>query len=79
MSLAESLSAPKRPAKGPRCTVARIVAKLSGADLEAFTAALANPDYTASGISQALADEDLHLHESTIQRHRRGACSCGTR
>lgn len=75
MSLANRLS--QRPGLGP-CRLGRIMVELSKKDHEALQSALGDPDVSTHRIYRVLREEGFVLSYSTVSRHRRGDCSCGT-
>lgn len=75
MSLAEKLAKPA-PVVRARCGVAKVLTHLEGSDLEAVINALADDSFTGESIAEALRDEGFQIMGQTVQRHRRGMCSC---
>ena len=86
MSLAQALAA-QVPKKGPDCSVATILASLPPDDAKLLTDTLAAPQtiWPHASIARALGDEAqmgehaVKVLPSTIGRHRKGDCTCGTR
>lgn len=64
--------------KGPSCTMQMVMAALSPDDLDGLNRALANPDIRGTAIRKALADRGLKVSDTTLGRHRRGECLCGS-
>jgi hypothetical protein len=79
MSLATALEAEKAAArKGPPCGMSVLLARLDKADATTLVAYLADRDnVTTAVIHRALLAEGHQLGKNTIERHRRGECSCG--
>ena len=78
MKLADALAAlPPRLPNGPRCTVGAILDKLDDDDRAALTAALDDDEVQGSGLARLLSSRGHKVNGNTIQRHRRGDCSCG--
>lgn len=63
------------PKKGPLCSVALLLLKVSPEEAEAVRRALAS-DYGSATISRWLADAGHPLKPHVIANHRRGDCSC---
>lgn len=63
--------------RGPRCTVAVVLAKLDGSDRTDLEHALENRDVTASAIFRVLREDGHNIGDQAIGRHRRGECACG--
>lgn len=78
MSIAERLAAPT-PAPRARCSVAAILGKLEGQDRDALVVAIGDDRFTGEAIAQALRAEGHQVSGHTVQRHRRGRCSCDAR
>lgn len=78
MSLATALEAEKAAArKGPPCGMSVLLAKLDKADHATLEAYLADREgVTTAVIHRALIREGHQLGKTTIERHRRGECSC---
>lgn len=64
--------------KGPTCTMQSVIASLGADDLAGLERALSNPDIRNSAIRKALAARGLKVGDTTIGRHRRGECLCGS-
>lgn len=76
MGLVEDLNAAVGRPKGEKCSVALLLAALPDEEREALLAALANPEKMGSTIGAVLRAHGHHVQDSTVQRHRRGACQC---
>ncbi len=76
MSLADALARELTP-PGPKCSVAYMMKRLDPSDLATFTTALANADITAAAISRALRNVGEEVSAFSVNRHRKGECSCG--
>lgn len=78
MSLAQSLEAEKAASrKGPLCGIAVVLNRVSDADATALRTYLAERDtVTTAAIHRALIRENHQVGKNTIERHRRGECSC---
>lgn len=61
---------------GPACAVATVLGSLEVDDAEDLRKALAG-HYTGSAIGRALRDRGYAVSDYTINRHRRGDCTCG--
>jgi hypothetical protein len=79
MSLKDSLAAEKAASrKGPPCSFEGIFARLDKADADALTAYLADREnITTTVILRALQAEGITVGQNTVQRHRKGICTCG--
>lgn len=81
---AEAFAAAPRARKGPRCTVALVLAALDPEDRAVLSDALAasTDQVSHSAIAfvlethEGLRDAGLHLKAHTIGNHRRGNCAC---
>ena len=91
MGLAQALTEIPEAKPNLRCRIARLREQLSGKDLDAFNTALeavyAQPrasrmgrkhGATATWLAHVLTENGYTITDSTIQRHIRGECSCGT-
>ena len=81
MSLAEALAAgPTAVRKGPRCSIGILMAGMSRDDRAALNSAFDDPEWTSTSIGKML-DEHAGFKCSphTVQRHRRGECTCEPR
>lgn len=63
-------------AKGPRCTVGRLLTVLPKDILADLMVACDGPD-TSTAISRGLHTLGYELGHNALQRHRRGDCGCG--
>lgn len=59
------------------CTVGTILDDVDSDTREGLLKALANPGIKGTLITKALEGRGYRLSSHTLQRHRRGACSCG--
>lgn len=76
MSLRDQIAAETVIKKGPTCSVATLMGELSKDDAEALAEALATQRVPGTAIERALLREGHRMPAATIQRHRRGMCSC---
>lgn len=77
MGFAEALAA-DTVRTGPRCTVGIALQTMTGDDLAALKAALADKDrVTGAAIARALTASGTKIGGSGVRRHRAGDCSCG--
>ena len=68
----------ERRRKGPPCTVSALLGRLSADDAAEVVAALADPDVPSAGLWRAMRGRGWDTPtQQTLQRHRRGECSCG--
>lgn len=82
MSLSDRLKEPDTATRRAKCTLWKALALLaeqSGDEHAALRAALADRRYTGRQIADALRAEGFEVTPNTVNRHRRGECSCGTR
>lgn len=77
-SLAAQLAEARNPMPGPRCSVAIITQGLDDVDRKALERTLAS-DLNSETISEVLQSAGLRVSGATLQRHRRGKCSCDAR
>lgn len=76
MTLKAALAAEQaKSRRGPRCTLCEFVDSLTGDDLTALKAALADDAYTSAAIARALRSEGHGFAQSTVMRHRKGECA----
>ena len=61
---------------GPRCTVAVILDELTPEDAAALRAAFSKQAFTAAAIARTLRKRGHRITDGTVQRHRKGECSC---
>lgn len=78
MSLAEALQAgPKGSRRGPRCSVNTLLRSLPDVESRALAAMLDDDGWLGSDIAKVIRSEvDVSISGTTVQRHRRGDCSC---
>ncbi len=60
---------------GGKCTVRELLETMPPEDAEAFSVALAS-GYKGTHIAKAMKNRKYNISSYTIQRHRRGGCSC---
>ena len=76
MSLAEELAAAKAEHRvGTRCGMGLLIDELGDEGGE-LVAALADGSYAGSLIGGVLRNRGHKIGDSTVQRHRKGKCSC---
>ncbi len=61
---------------GGLCSFQALFKELSKADRDDLLTALADMTITSSAISRALVANGHNIKRDTVQRHRRGDCSC---
>lgn len=76
-SLAEHLAAIPASRKGPRCTMWHIERAMTAEDRATLAKALADPSMTLSTIVRALQASGHRVGRHTLERHKKGECSCG--
>lgn len=64
-------------ARPSMCTVKTILETLSPADQEAMQQAFDTPGVQGTSIAKVLKKRGHQISSHTVQRHRRGSCSCG--
>jgi hypothetical protein len=66
--------------KGPGCTVGLLLGALPPSEAEVLAAVLAagEVEYPHAVVSRVLKEQGHRIERSTIARHRRGECACGT-
>ena len=64
---------------GSKCVMGSVLKKLSEADRTDLDQAMANPEIPGSAIKKALNLRGFDVGNSSVYRHRRGDCACGTR
>ncbi|MFJ5532475.1 hypothetical protein [Streptomyces sp. NPDC093261] len=79
MSLADRLNALEPGPRRPVCSIRTAGEAMSKADRQALTDFLADRRYSGRQISDALRAEGFAVSAITVNRHRRGECSCGAR
>lgn len=82
MAFMDTVAAMAEEAKGPGCSIKKIRGQLDAADNATLTEVLESPR-TSTLIAKALAAEGIRVSgkavsAETVQRHRKGRCSCGT-
>lgn len=70
----EGLEPPKN--KTVYCKIDLMMQDLDEKDKQILTEALANPEWSASGLSTALRQRGLSVADTTITKHRQKACAC---
>lgn len=78
-ALAEALASANTPPPGPDCGMWTVLVALDDADADAVRATLVRTDVTSSGIARILRSFDHVISEGTVNRHRKGLCSCKAR
>jgi ribulose bisphosphate carboxylase small subunit len=78
MSLSDLIAA-ERKSPGTKCTISTILPKLNKADAATLVAALASKDVTTAQLHRALLKAGHQIGRETVNRHRRGECSCAAR
>lgn len=73
----EAMRQKSKPAR-PRCTFGIVAEQLDADDLAVVDAAMSDPGITGTAIAEVLRGEGHDITATTVQRHRRGECSCGT-
>ena len=68
-----------RPRVGGQCSVPGFLASLDETDRADVVAALADPLIAATSIAAILQGKGHRISATTLQRHRRGGCLCGSR
>ena len=77
-TLLDSILAHNKVVKGPQCTIATTLANLPKDDAEALIRVLADPTIRTTAIRRGLAANGINLGDTTIARHRKGECLCGS-
>lgn len=78
MSLLDEIKS-HQPRLGARCAFEYLVPSLTPNDADDLAEALADPSVTGTAIAKALAARGHKITAASIQRHRRGGCSCESR
>lgn len=79
-SLADALKAGPKAPRRMGCSIALILAKLDPADRAALEKAFAlDSGFGGEELAVLLNGEGHHVRGHTVQRHRGGKCSCGSR
>lgn len=78
MSLAGALQAgPTSTRRGPRCSVDTLLRSLPDEESRALAVMLADDGWLGSNVAKVIRKEvGVSISGTTIQRHRRGDCSC---
>lgn len=76
MSLLDEVRAVPRRYNGSVCGVAQAVAAMSAEDGADLLAVLADPSIHATAIEEVLKRRGLTVKAYTLNRHRKGGCSC---
>jgi hypothetical protein len=77
VSLLDDIKEAHKPAGKP-CAFVSIYEGLSSADRKDLRAALADKTIVGTTLAKVLTARGVNVHPSTVQYHRRGACSCGS-
>lgn len=64
--------------KGPLCTVARILSDMPEVDAVDLDTAFRDDKYSNKAIFMVLRARGFEVSQTTVARHRRGECACGT-
>lgn len=64
--------------KGPLCTIARIMAEMPEVDAADLETAFRESKYSNKAIFMVLRGRGHDVAQTTVARHRRGECACGT-
>lgn len=64
--------------KGPLCTVARILSEMTELDASDLDTAFRDLKYSNKSILVVLRARGYDVAQTTVARHRRGECACGT-
>ena len=75
-SLDEFVAA-SRPARAV-CSIAKILESLDAKDRAVLDGALRNTDVTHAAIATVLCANGHDIRQSTVSRHRRNGCTCGS-
>lgn len=76
MSLAKAFASGPPLIKGPACSVATTLEQLNNEDRATLEAVLADKRWRSTDIAAQLEAEGISVSDSTLSRHRRGACKC---
>ena len=63
--------------RGPRCGFSFVIDALPPDDLAVLDTVMADPLVTSIRIAEVLEAEGHRISSFTVNRHRRGRCSCG--
>jgi hypothetical protein len=75
VSLSDLIAA-ERKLPGTKCTISHILTKLNKADAATLTNALTDKSVTTAQLHRALLKAGHQLGRETVNRHRRGECTC---
>ena len=64
------------PVKIGSCKIRTIYESLDAKDQEILKKALANPEWTHSGLARELTDRGLAISDQALRVHRLGRCTC---
>lgn len=73
--LSAALERQHQAAPGPKCSIGLILSKLDDSDVRVLREALVS-EMRGTQIAAALKEVGHPVSSSTVQRHRRGLCSC---
>lgn len=76
MGLLDEVAAEAR-GNGSVCAVAAVRAALTPVDATDLDAVVANPLVQGAAVARALTNRGHKISGGSIQRHRRGECTCG--
>lgn len=77
MGIMDELEAEQAAArKGPECGFVEVYRTLHKPDADELRDALSRPAITSATISRVLSKHGLKVQAQTVNRHRRGECSC---
>lgn len=75
--LASAIAVEAQQRRGARCMVLVVRRRLDAEDAAALDEALVSPTTSGAAIVRALTQSGHTITENSVQRHRRGDCSCG--
>lgn len=64
------------PVKNTLCLIGRKAAELSDSDLQILEASLADPRWTTSSLTRALAERGFVVGETALRKHSKRECAC---
>lgn len=76
MGLADELGALRPARMGVGCSVGYALAQMDDKERAATLDAFADPRKQGTGIAEVLSNHGYEVNGRSIQRHRRGECSC---
>ena len=76
MSLADLLAEATLDTRRQPCSISLLRSQLPPEDAEVLTKAMDDPVITSAAIARALGNYGHKLAPQTVQRHRRGDCTC---